>query len=110
MMRFLFNIDKLFQQKPKCISINFFLGSRSTTSHEKIFCKLTSFISKAICGVAMTSVLTSCAPSAKLLAEKHNFVSQKVKGGQFLLQSYQRITNSSLSYVIYIEGDGLAFK
>lgn len=63
-------------------------------------------------GITIFSILflAACAPSARLIAEKHNFTSQAVKGGQFTFQSYQRITNSNLPYVIYIEGDGLAFR
>ena len=60
--------------------------------------------------LATLFLLTSCAPSAKLIAEKHHFTDQAVKGGKFLLQTYQKVTNPSLPYAIYIEGDGLAFK
>lgn len=43
------------------------------------------------------------------IAERGGFVHKLVKGGEFWLTTYQKITNKSLPYVFYIEGDGLAF-
>jgi hypothetical protein len=58
----------------------------------------------------MIITLASCAPTAKIIAQKNRFVEQDVRGGKFLLLTYQKITDPTLPYVIYIEGDGLAFK
>lgn len=43
-------------------------------------------------------------------ADKYGFKSEIVKGGQFWLRTYQKITNPGLPFVFYIEGDGFAFK
>lgn len=70
------------------------------------------FKSRLKVGIAFCAIffLASCAPSAKLIAEQRGFIPQRVKGGQFALQTYQKITDPNLPYVIYIEGDGLAFR
>lgn len=40
------------------------------------------------------------------IAGIHGFTSKIVKGGDFWLATYQKITNASMPYVVYIEGDG----
>ncbi|WP_341787237.1 alpha/beta hydrolase [Rickettsia endosymbiont of Cantharis rufa] len=40
------------------------------------------------------------------IATQNNFQMQLVNGGDFTLTTYQRITDSHLSFVFYIEGDG----
>ncbi len=54
--------------------------------------------------------ITSCSPTAQMVANKNQFTSQVVRGDKFLIQTYQKITNPDLPYEVYIEGDGLAFK
>lgn len=44
--------------------------------------------------------------SADKLASKNDFVKDTVKGGDFLLTIYKKISDPTESYVIYIEGDG----
>lgn len=44
------------------------------------------------------------------LADLHGFNTKVVKGGKFWIFTAQKITNPKLPYVIYLEGDGRAFK
>lgn len=44
------------------------------------------------------------------LSEMHGFQTKLVKGGKFWIFTSQKITNPKLPYVIYLEGDGRAFK
>lgn len=44
------------------------------------------------------------------LAELHGFKSKIVKGGKFWIYTAQKISDPKLPYVIYLEGDGRAFK
>lgn len=46
---------------------------------------------------------------ADLIGDYHHFTKRLVKGGDFWITTYQRITNKNLPYVFYIEGDGLSF-
>jgi len=46
---------------------------------------------------------------ADSISATNHFTKQLVKGGDFTLTTYQRITNKDLPYVFYIEGDGYAF-
>lgn len=59
---------------------------------------------------------TACSPNlaerakmADKVAEPAHFVKSTVKGGEFLITTYQRITEQSQPYVFYIESDGHAF-
>ncbi len=61
--------------------------------------------------------LASCAANnftkhrvAENYAMEHGFTKKMVQGGQFWLTSFQKITSPKLPYVIYLEGDGEAFK
>lgn len=69
-----------------------------------------------IISIAALFILTSCAShevrqkSANVLANHYGFSSHLVKAGAFWLQTYQKVSNPRLPYVIYIEGDGFAFK
>jgi predicted alpha/beta hydrolase family esterase len=47
---------------------------------------------------------------ADSIADQNGFQTQIIKGGKFWLRTYQKITNPSLPYTVYIEGDGFAFK
>lgn len=57
-----------------------------------------------------TGTFTTRYRMADALAEKNGFQSKIMKGGRFWLQTYQKITDSKLPYVVYLEGDGFAFK
>lgn len=48
--------------------------------------------------------------SADRIAERNHFSKKLVKGGKFWLQTYQRVSDPSKPYIVYLEGDGLAFK
>ncbi len=71
--------------------------------------------SKKILILAIGLILASCngynfkAKFADSQAEKNNFVKKLVKGGDFWLVTYQKITDPLLPFVFYIEGDGKAF-
>lgn len=61
----------------------------------------------------MSILLFACVPdvatrtkNATALATQNNFQPKYVKGGDFVLTTYQRITDKNLPYVFYIEGDG----
>lgn len=43
------------------------------------------------------------------VGKSHGFIRRIVKAGDFWVTTYQKITNKSLPYVFYIEGDGFAF-
>lgn len=47
--------------------------------------------------------------TADQVGRSNNFTKSLIKGGNFWLTTYQRLTDPSLPYVFYIEGDGLAF-
>ncbi|WP_342269798.1 alpha/beta hydrolase family protein [Rickettsia endosymbiont of Orchestes rusci] len=58
-------------------------------------------------------LLFACTPdvatrtkNSAALATQNNFQPKYVKGGDFILTTYQRITDKNLPYVFYIEGDG----
>jgi RPE3 domain-containing protein len=58
-------------------------------------------------------LLFACTPdvatrtkNSTTLATQNNFQPKYVKGGDFVLTTYQRITDKNLPYVFYIEGDG----
>lgn len=61
-------------------------------------------------------LLTSCSghdsrqKSADMVAAHYGFLSHMVKAGSFWLQTYQKVSDPTLPYVVYIEGDGFAFK
>ncbi|WP_341789773.1 alpha/beta hydrolase [Rickettsia endosymbiont of Polydrusus tereticollis] len=61
----------------------------------------------------MSILLFACTPdvatrtkNAAVLATQNNFQPKYVKGGDFVLTTYQRITDKNLPYVFYIESDG----
>ncbi len=76
------------------------------------------FLSKIISFIFIALAISACANTghdtrqkvADLLAVRNGFQSKIMKGGQFWLQTYQRISNPNLPYVFYIEGDGFAFR
>jgi len=65
---------------------------------------------RSVAYIAAALILSACAPTAQFLAEKNSFTSKAIQADKFLLQTYQKVTDPSLPYVVYIEGDGLAFK
>ncbi len=67
--------------------------------------------------IPLVFLLASCATNdftkhrvAESYASEHGFQKKLVQGGQFWLTSFQKITSEKLPYVIYLEGDGQAFK
>lgn len=82
------------------------------------------YLSKASCLIALSLslFLASCGGgspqsyvgqrlrAADRVAEKYHFTKRLVKGDRFWVQTYQKIKNPSLPFVVYLEGDGLAFR
>jgi predicted esterase len=65
-------------------------------------------------GIMALAFLTSCASvvremNQQELSEIYGLERVVVKGGDFFLTTYQKISNRNLPYVFYIEGDGAAF-
>ena len=48
--------------------------------------------------------------AAERIGERYHFTKRLVKGDRFWIQTYQKIIDPERPYVIYLEGDGLAFK
>ncbi|MES2214472.1 MAG: alpha/beta hydrolase [Pseudomonadota bacterium] len=48
--------------------------------------------------------------AAERIGERYHMTQRLVKGDKFWLMTYQRITNPQAPFVVYIEGDGYAFK
>ena len=74
------------------------------------------FLSKIFIAAALLFGICGCATSPDVRMSQMNMVSKAqgftqktVKGGDFWLATYQKITNPAMPYVFYIEGDGLAF-
>jgi hypothetical protein len=74
------------------------------------------YLSKLLFAFTICIILSSCAKSpavriidADFVGRSNHFTKRLVKGGDFWLTTYQRISNKSLPYVFYIEGDGYAF-
>lgn len=69
-----------------------------------------------ILAVSTLLILTSCSShearqkSADMAAAHAGFTSHMIKAGAFWLQTYQKVSNPTLPYTVYIEGDGFAFK
>lgn len=75
------------------------------------------YLSKVLFFLSIALLLTACETSlitrakrAELVAINNRFSHKLVKTHNFWLTTYQHITNKHLPYVVYIEGDGLAFK
>ena len=64
-----------------------------------------SFISFTLSGCKLTSIDGNPLTSGKL----YQFERTLVKGGDFWITTYQKITDNSKPYVFYIEGDGAAW-
>lgn len=72
------------------------------------------YITKGKILLILALILSSCSTlspierkeNADKIANSHGFTSKLVRGGQFLIYTYQKITDSALPYYIYIEGDG----
>lgn len=61
-----------------------------------------------------SSILSSCDTisingSPASIGSLHKFQKELVKGGDFWITTYQKITDKNLPYVFYIEGDGNSF-
>lgn len=54
-------------------------------------------------------ILVGCKQTGISPKDSHNFKKILVKGGDFWITTYQKITNEHEPYVFYIEGDGFAF-
>ena len=81
------------------------------------FARIFHPILKTLGLIFLVSTLTSCALSpaekriqAQELARSSGFKTKIVKGGKFDLTTFYKETSQGLPYVIYIEGDGDAFR
>ena len=63
-------------------------------------------ISILLSGCSNTYDVASRVKNLEDIANQNNFQLQLVKGGDFILTTYQRITDRNLPFVFYIEGDG----
>lgn len=63
-------------------------------------------ISIFLSGCSTTHDVASRVKHSQDIASQNNFQRQLVKGGDFTLTTYQRITDCNLPFVFYIEGDG----
>jgi dienelactone hydrolase len=60
----------------------------------------------------LSLIISSCVTKingteiADQLALNNHFTKKEIKGGDFFITTYQKITDAKLPYVIYIEGDG----
>lgn len=72
------------------------------------------YLSKIILILFASLTLAGCNPvsvdrSPETIGDLYNFDKKLVKGGDFWITTYQKITNKNQPYVFYIEGDGSAF-
>jgi len=63
-------------------------------------------VSVFLSGCSTTYDVASRVKHSQDIASQNNFKQQLVKGGDFVLTTYQRITDRNLPFVFYIEGDG----
>ena len=74
------------------------------------------YLFKLIVIILCSSVLSGCnststtKSSSESIAGLHDFNKVMVKGGDFLITTYQKVTDKNASYVFYIEGDGSPFE
>ena len=68
---------------------------------------MTKYLSKPAISLFFFLLLASCGTNYNPLS--HGFKKELVKGGEFWITTYQRISNEKQPYVFYIEGDGAAF-
>lgn len=62
------------------------------------------------CLVSSCSSVRDIVPvDQELLAKHYGFEKVVIKGGDFFITTFQKVTNRSLPYVFYLEGDGAAF-
>ena len=109
-------VRQLLCQKPKLKELDpsFYSGSSSvfSRSHEQLplggFLAMTRYLL-----LSSFFFLASCStPTGNKnadVSQPHNFEKVLVKGDDFLITTFQKITDQSAPFVFYIEGDGLAF-
>lgn len=83
----------------------------------KFLSNILSFIAKKFCLLALF-LLAACNSfptkeernlKADSFAESKNFVKQLVEADDFVITTYQKITDKNAPFIFYIEGDGFAF-
>ncbi len=67
------------------------------------------YLSKTFFLLIATLLLSACATSPEFISEKHGFNKVMLKGGDFVITTFQRISDKNKPYIFYIEGDGNAF-
>lgn len=75
---------------------------------------MTKFLSKIVIVWCASILLTSCGTvtrsgNPETIGNLYEFNRVLVKGGDFWITTYQKITDKNAPYVFYIEGDGAAF-
>jgi hypothetical protein len=73
-----------------------------------------------ITSILVSILLSGCANShtyvgnriraAERIGERYHFTKRIVKGDKFWILTYQKITNPNRPFVVYLEGDGFAFR
>lgn len=74
------------------------------------------YLSKVFFVIFCSLVISACAPAltarvknAENIGKNNGFTQKLVKGGDFWLTTFQRITDQNKPFVFYLEGDGDAF-
>jgi len=78
---------------------------------------MTRYLSKIVFFLLTAITVSSCTTNdftrhrlPDVEAPRNGFSKKIVKGGDFWLTTYQKVTSPDMPYVFYIEGDGLAFR
>ena len=72
----------------------------------KNFIWIIFLVSVLLSGCSTTHDVASRVKHSQDIAKQNNFQQQLVKGGDFILTTYQRVTDRNQPFVFYIEGDG----
>ncbi|HJD55122.1 MAG TPA: alpha/beta hydrolase [Rickettsia endosymbiont of Pyrocoelia pectoralis] len=72
----------------------------------KKFAWVVFLISVILSGCSTTKDFATRVKESQNIATQNNFQVRLVKGGEFVLTTYQRIADRNLPFVFYIEGDG----
>lgn len=72
---------------------------------------MTKYLSKSIAILVLISFVSACktVPLPSETIGEHGFKKALVKGDDFVITTYQKITDPNKPYIFYIEGDGAAF-
>ncbi len=96
-MKYLFNIYSLFH------------ASASSFLNKSLRIFITLMIGSMLLSACHTTNVITRNIDSDFVGNSNGFTKKLVKGGNFWITTYQRISNKHLPYVFYIEGDGLAF-